>query len=209
MKFGFSHAGVTLGEDGGSHQAVEDLALMRVLPGMTVLVPSDANETYKAVEAAAALNGPVYIRTARLPSIILDEQPFVIGKGNVLKDGTDAVIFTCGMMVEQCLEVVKMLAEKGVDCALVNMHSLKPFDEELVRFYAAKTGKVFSVEEHSIIGGLGDAVASAIAGHGCTCFRKIGIMDRFGQSGKPVDLLAEYGLDAAHITAQVLETLGK
>ena len=209
VKFGFSHAGVTLGEDGGSHQAVEDLALMRVLPGMTVLVPSDANETYKAVEAAAAINGPVYIRTARLPSLILEEQPFVVGKGNVLKDGNDAVIFTCGMMVEQCLDVVKLLGEKGIDCALVNMHSLKPFDEELVRAYAAKCGKVFSVEEHSIICGLGDAVASAIAGYGCTCFKKIGIMDRFGQSGKPADLLEEYGLNAARITDTILETLRK
>ena len=114
-----------------------------------------------------------------------------------------------GKFVEQCLDVVKLLGEKGIDCALVNMHSLKPFDEELVRAYAAKCGKVFSVEEHSIIGGLGDAVASAIAGYGCTCFKKIGIMDRFGQSGKPADLLEEYGLNAARITDTILETLRK
>lgn len=207
VKFGFSHAGVTLGEDGGSHQAVEDIALMRVLPGMTVLVPSDATETYKAVEAAAAIDGPVYIRTARLPSLILAEQPFEVGKGNVLKDGKDVAIFTCGMMVEQCLDVVQMLGNKGIDCALINMHSLKPFDDELVRTYTAKCGKVFTVEEHSIIGGLGDAVASAIAGQGCSCFKKIGIMDRFGQSGKPAALLEEYGLTAAQIAASILQTI--
>ena len=172
-----------------------------------MLVPSDANETYKAVEAAAAIDGPVYIRTARLPSLILEEQPFVIGKGNVLKDGKDVAIFTCGMMVEQCLDVVKMLGDQGIDCAPINMHSLKPFDEELVRAYAAKCGKVFTVEEHSIIGGLGDAVASAIAGQGCTCFKKIGIMDRFGQSGKPAALLEEYGLTAAQIAASIQQTI--
>ena len=207
VKFGFSHAGVTLGEDGGSHQAIEDLAIMRVLPGMTVLVPSDANEMYKAVEAAAAIQGPVYIRTARLPSAILPEQPFEIGKGNVLKDGKDAAIFTCGMMVEQSLEAVEILAANGIDCAVINMHSIKPFDEELVREYAAKTGKVFSVEEHSTIGGLGDCVASALAGTACTCFKKIGIEDRFGQSGKPAHLLEEYGLTAAQIAAKILEAV--
>jgi len=207
VKFGFSHAGVTLGEDGGSHQAVEDIALMRVLPGMTVLVPSDANETYKAVEAAAKLQGPVYIRTARLPSVILDEQPFEIGKGNVLKDGKDIAIFACGMMIEQCLEVVKMLAEKGIDAALINMHTLKPFDETLVREYAAKCGKLFSVEEHSIIGGLGDAVAAAIAGTPCSVFKKIGTMDRFGQSGKPAALMEEYGLTAPQIAESILSAL--
>jgi len=207
VKFGFSHAGITLGEDGGSHQAIEDIALMRVLPGMTVLVPSDANEMYKAVEAAAKVEGPVYIRTARLPSAILPEQPFEIGKANVLKDGKDVAIITCGMMVEQCLEVVDILAEKGIDAALINMHTIKPYDEETVRAYAEKCGKVFTVEEHSVIGGLGDATASVLAGTGCKLFKKIGINDCFGQSGKPADLLVEYGLTGKQIAENMLQSL--
>ena len=204
VKFGFSHAGITLGEDGGSHQAIEDIALMRVLPNMTVFVPSDANECYKCVEAAAKINGPVYIRTARLPSPVYEERPFEVGKGNVIKDGKDLVIFTCGIMLEHCLEAVEILASKGIDAALVNHHTLKPFDEELTREYAAKCGKVFTVEEHSVIGGLGDAVASAICGMGLEKFQKIGINDEFGQSGKPADLLVEYGLTGAQIAEKIL-----
>lgn len=204
VKFGFSHAGITLGEDGGSHQAIEDIALMRVLPNMTVFVPSDANECYKCVEAAAKIDGPVFIRTARLPSPVYEERPFEVGKGNVIKDGKDLVIFTCGIMLEHCLEAVEILASKGIDAALVNHHTLKPFDEELTREYAAKCGKVFTVEEHSVIGGLGDAVAFAICGMGLEKFQKIGINDEFGQSGKPADLLVEYGLTGAQIAEKIL-----
>ena len=204
VKFGFSHAGITLGEDGGSHQAIEDIALMRVLPNMTVLVPSDANECYKCVEAAAKIEGPVFIRTARLPSPVYDERPFEIGKGNVIKDGKDVVIFCCGIMLEHCLEAVEILKENGIDAALVNHHSLKPFDEELTREYAAKCGKVFTVEEHSVIGGLGDAVASALCGMGLTKFQKIGINDEFGQSGKPAHLLEEYGLTGKQIAEKIM-----
>lgn len=204
VKFGFSHAGITLGEDGGSHQAIEDIALMRVLPNMTVFVPSDANECYKCVEAAAKINGPVFIRTARLPSPVYEERPFEVGKGNVIKDGKDAVIFTCGIMLEHCLEAADILASKGVDVAIVNHHTLKPFDEALTREYAAKCHKVFTVEEHSIIGGLGDAVAAALCGLGLEKFRKIGINDEFGQSGKPAHLLEEYGLTGAQIAEKIL-----
>ena len=204
VKFGFSHAGITLGEDGGSHQAIEDIALMRVLPNMTVLVPSDANECYKCVEAAAKIEGPVFIRTARLPSPVYDERPFEIGKGNVIKDGKDVVIFCCGIMLEHCLEAVEILKENGIDAALVNHHSLKPFDEELTREYAAKCGKVFTVEEHSVIGGLGDAVASALCGMGLEKFMKIGINDEFGQSGKPAHLLEEYGLTGKQIAEKIM-----
>ena len=204
VKFGFSHAGITLGEDGGSHQAIEDIALMRVLPNMTVLVPSDANECYKCVEAAAKIEGPVFIRTARLPSPVYEERPFEIGKGNVIKDGKDVVIFCCGIMLEHCLEAVEILKENGIDAALVNHHSLKPFDEELTREYAAKCGKVFTVEEHSVIGGLGDAVASALCGMGLEKFMKIGINDEFGQSGKPAHLLEEYGLTGKQIADKIM-----
>ena len=204
VKFGFSHAGITLGEDGGSHQAIEDIALMRVLPNMTLLVPSDANECYKCVEAAAKIEGPVFIRTARLPSPVYEERPFEIGKGNVIKDGKDVVIFCCGIMLEHCLEAVEILKENGIDAALVNHHSLKPFDEELTREYAAKCGKVFTVEEHSVIGGLGDAVASALCGMGLEKFMKIGINDEFGQSGKPAHLLEEYGLTGKQIAEKIM-----
>ena len=205
VKFGFSHAGITLGEDGGSHQAIEDIAIMRVLPNMTVFVPADANECYKCVKAAAEINGPVYIRTARLPSPVYDERPFQVGKGNVIKDGKDCVIFTCGIMLEHCLEAVQILAEQGVDAALVSHHTLKPFDEEITRAYAAKCGKVFTVEEHSIIGGLGDAVAASLCGMGLQHFEKIGINDVFGQSGKPADLLKAYGLTGAQIAERILK----
>ena len=203
VKFGFSHAGVTLGEDGGSHQAVEDIALMRVLPGMTVLVPCDANECRKAVFAAAEIDGPVFIRTARLPTAVFEDMPFEVGKGNVLRDGKDAVIFTCGVMVEQCLETVEILKAQGMDVALINLHTIKPIDSALIRAYAAKCGKVFTVEEHSVIGGLGDAVAAELVGTGAFIFRKIGIQDRFGQSGKPADLLKEYGLTGAQIAEEI------
>ena len=204
VKLGFSHAGITLGEDGGSHQDIVDIALMRVLPNMTVFVPSDANECYKCVEAAAKINGPVFIRTARLPSPVYEERPFEVGKGNVIKDGKDLVIFCCGIMLEHCLEAVEILKENGIDAALVNHHTLKPFDEELTREYAAKCGKVFTVEEHSVIGGLGDAVASAVCGMGLEKFKKIGIEDEFGQSGKPADLLVEYGLTGKQIAEKIM-----
>jgi len=204
VKFGFSHAGITLGEDGGSHQAIEDIALMRVLPNMTVFVPSDATECYQVVEAAAKIEGPVYIRTARLPSPVFEARPFEVGKGTVIKDGKDCVIFTCGIMLEHCLEAVQILADQGIDAALVSFHTLKPFDNALACEYAAKCGKVYTVEEHSVIGGLGDAVASAIIGNGVKSFEKIGINDVFGQSGKPADLLVEYGLTGTQIANRIL-----
>ena len=207
VKFGFSHAGITLGEDGGSHMAIEDIALMRVLPGMTVFVPSDANECYQCVEAAAEINGPVYIRTARLASPVYDPRPFTVGKGTVIKDGRDCVIFTCGIMLEHTLNAVEELKAKGIDAALVSFHTLKPFDDELAREYTAKCRKVFTVEEHSIIGGLGDTVASAIIGKGVEYFEKIGINDTFGQSGKPAALLQEYGLTGPQIADRIAKAL--
>ena len=203
VKFGFSHAGITLGEDGGSHQAIEDIALMRVLPGMTVFVPSDANECYQCVEAAAKIEGPVFIRTARLPSPVYDPHPFEMGKGVVLKEGRDGVLFTCGIMKEHAIEAVDLLAGEGIDLSLVTFHTIKPFDESLAREFAAKNKHVFTLEEHSIIGGLGDTVASAIIGHGVETFHKIGINDVFGQSGKPADLLKEYGLTGPQIAENI------
>ena len=180
---------------------------MRVLPGMTVFVPSDANECYQCVEAAAKIEGPVYIRTARLASPVYDPRPFTVGKGTVIRDGKDCVIFTCGIMLEHTLDAVAILSEKGIDAALVSFHTLKPFDEQLAREYTAKCKKVFTVEEHSIIGGLGDTVASAVIGNGVESFLKIGINDVFGQSGKPADLLEEYGLTGAQIADRILNQL--
>ena len=203
VKFGFSHAGITLGEDGGSHQAIEDIALMRVLPNMTVLVPSDANECYQCVEAAAEINGPVYIRTSRLATPVFDPRPFTVGKGTIIRDGKDCAIFTCGIMLEHVLDAAELLAARGIDAAVVSFHTLKPFDEELARAFTARCGKVFTVEEHSVIGGLGDTVASAVIGNGVKYFEKIGINDVFGQSGKPADLLTEYGLTGQQIADRI------
>ena len=204
VKFAFTHAGLTVGEDGGSHQAIEDVALMRVLPGMTVIAPCDANETRKAVEAAAEIDGPVYLRLARLPTAVFEDMPFTVGKGHVMREGKDAVLFTYGVMVEVCLEVAELLAARGMEVTVVNMHTLKPLDTELVLACAAKYPKLFTVEEHSVIGGLGDAVAAVLAGKGPLVFQKIGVEDRFGQSGKPMDVLREYGLCADQIAEKIL-----
>ena len=149
----------------------------------------------------------VRVRTARLASPVYDPRPFTVGKGTVIRDGKDCVIFTCGIMLEHTLAAVDILAQKGIDAALVSFHTLKPFDEELAREYTAKCRKVFTVEEHSIIGGLGDTVASAIIGHGVESFMKIGINDEFGQSGKPADLLVEYGLTGAQIADKMMNNL--
>lgn len=204
VKFAMSHAGVTLGEDGGTHQAIEDIALMRVIPDMTVIVPCDANEAKRAVKAMTEMQGPAYLRMARMPSPVLDmDMPFEIGKANVLREGTDAVIFACGIMVEAALQAADTLQAEGIHAAVVNIHTIKPLDEETILTYAKKCKKVVTAEEHSVIGGLGDAVASALLGNGDFKFKKIGVQDRFGQSGKPFDLLAEYNLTPADIVKAV------
>ena len=204
VKFGFTHAGVTLGEDGGSHQAIEDIAIMRALPNMTVLVPCDANETERCVDAAMAINGPVYIRLARLPSPVFEQaMPFELGKVNVLREGADAVMVCCGVMVSECLAAAEQLAARGLNVAVANAHTLKPFDDAGIQALAAKYKKVFIVEEHSVIGGLGDAAAAALVNMDGVRLTKIGVQDVFGQSGKPADLLRAYKLDAQSIAEQV------
>jgi len=196
VKFGMTHAGVTLGEDGGSHQAIEDIALMRVIPGMTVIVPCDANETRRAVNAGAEMKGPAYVRLARLATPVFEhEMPFEIGKANVLREGNDVVLFACGIMVGTALECADELEKSGVSVAVINVHTIKPIDAECVLKHAKHCKKVVTIEEHSVIGGLGDAVADVLIGKGDFTFKKIGVQDRFGQSGKPEDLLIEYGLD--------------
>ena len=202
VKLAFSHSGLSVGEDGGSHQALEDISLMRTLPNMTVLCPCDANEAVKATKAAAEIAGPVYLRLARLPSPVFDEQiPFEVGKANTFREGTDVAVFTCGIMVDECLQAAEKLAAEGISAAVINMHTIKPLDEQAVMKYASQCGAIATVEEHSVIGGLGDAIGDVLLRNRVAIpFEKIGVQDRFGQSGKPDDVLKEYGLDVDSIT---------
>ncbi len=204
VKFGFSHSGLSVGEDGGSHQSIEDIALMRVLPGMTIFVPCDPLELQKAVFAAAQIIGPVYIRVARpvVETITTPDTPFVPGKANVMRDGSDVCIIAAGLMVTAALEAAEILSKDGIKAAVVNCHTIKPFDTQSVLSMAEKCGAVVTAEEHSIIGGLGSAVAEAMAGNVCAKFARIGIQDKFGKSGKPSDLFDEYGLTAQNIVSQ-------
>ena len=190
-----THAGVSVGEDGGSHQCIEDLALMRAIPGMTVICPADANEAKAATMAIAEVDGPVYMRLARLATPVFEGdmvKPFVIGKANVLREGKDVAIFATGLMVNESLMA-----------AVINIHTIKPIDAECVTKYAETCGKVITVEEHSVIGGLGDAVADVLMGKVNCKFHKIGVNDRFGQSGKAADVLREYGLTADQIAETI------
>lgn len=206
VKLCMSHAGVSVGEDGASHQCLEDLALMRVIPGMTVICPADATETRKAVFAAAEMEGPVYIRLARLATPVFEEDyPFEIGRANVLREGTDVAVFAAGLMVSETLKAADLLAAQGVSAAVINVHTLKPIDADCVTEWARKCGRVVTVEEHSVIGGLGDAVAGVLMGKVDCAFRKIGVQDQFGQSGKAWEVLAEYGLTAPQIAESIQE----
>ena len=208
VKICCSHAGVSVGEDGGSHQAIEDIGLMRMIPGMTVVVPADAKEARKATFALAAFEGPAYMRLARLATPVFDEEyPFEIGKANVLREGKDVAVFACGLMVNEALEAAKLLAAEGIEISVINVHTIKPIDEACVSEYAAKCGNVVTVEEHSVIGGLGDAVAGVLMGKINCKFLKIGVNDQFGQSGKAADVLREYGLTADQIAAKIKATL--
>ena len=208
VKICCSHAGVSVGEDGGSHQAIEDIGLMRMIPGMPVIVPADAKEARKATFALAAFKGPAYMRLARLATPVFDEEyPFEIGKANVLREGKDVAVFACGLMVNEALEAAKLLAAEGIEISVINVHTIKPIDEACVSEYAAKCGNVVTVEEHSVIGGLGDAVAGVLMGKINCKFLKIGVNDQFGQSGKAADVLREYGLTADQIAAKIKATL--
>ena len=208
VKLCCSHAGVSVGEDGGSHQCVEDLALMRAIPGMTVIVPADAKEARKAVFALAEYNGPSYLRLARLATPVFEEDyPFEIGKANVLREGTDVAVFACGLMVNESLEAAKLLEAEGIHAAVINVHTIKPIDAQCVTEWAEKCGKVITVEEHSTIGGLGDAVADVLMGKVACKFHKIGVQDQFGQSGKAADVLREYGLTADQIAEEIKKNI--
>jgi transketolase len=209
VKVAVTHSGLTVGEDGGSHQSIEDIALMRTLPGMTVIVPCDAVEVRKAIFAAAEYDGPVYLRLARLPAPIFmkDDYEFKIGKANVLKDGTDICIFATGIMVYKALEAAEELLKEGINASVVNIHTIKPMDKETVIEMATKAGKVITVEEHSIIGGLGSAVAEILIENAPVKMKRIGINDIFGQSGTPDELLNHYGLTKENIIKTAKEML--
>ena len=201
-----SHAGISVGEDGATHQCNEDIALMRTIPGMVVLNPSDHYEMKAAVKAAIEHYGPVYIRLGRLAVESFnnaDDYKFELGKGITLKDGKDITIIATGLMVSRALEAVKTLAEQGIDARLINIHTIKPIDREIIVKAAQETGKIITVEEHNVIGGLGDAVCSVLSEECPTPVMKIGVNDVFGHSGPAQDLLDEFGLNAEHIVEAV------
>ncbi len=202
VKIGATHAGISVGEDGASHQCNEDIALMRTIPGMVVICPSDDVEAKAAVKAAVEHQGPVYLRFGRLAVPVINDTPdykFEIGKGVTLKEGKDLTIIATGLPVAECLTVADMLAADGIDAEVINIHTIKPLDAELVIASAKKTGKVVTVEEHSIIGGLGGAVAECLSENAPTKMLRIGMNDKFGESGTAVALLHKYGFDAEGI----------
>lgn len=210
VKIGATHAGISVGEDGATHQCNEDIALMRTIPGMVVINPCDDVEARAAVAAAYEYVGPVYLRFGRLALPIINDEAtykFEIGKGIELKDGKDITIIATGLCVSESLEAAKLLAEKGIDAQVINIHTIKPLDEELVVAAAKKTGRVFTVEEHSVIGGLGSAVADCLSEKCPTKLTKIGINDTFGESGPAKELIHKYGLDAQGISEKILNSL--
>ena len=210
VKIVVTHGGITTGEDGASHQANEDLAIMRALPNMTVIVPADYVETEKVIRAAAKYYGPMYIRLGRPKIPIVYEKSdydFKIGKGVVLRNGKDATIIACGLMVGKALQAAEQLSKKGVDCRVVNLHTIKPIDKELIIKCAKETGAVVTAEEHSIIGGLGGAVAEVLVENAVVPMARVGIKDMFGESGKPDELLVKYGLTPEEIGKAVKSVL--
>ena len=206
VKIGASHAGISVGEDGATHQCNEDIALMRSIPGMVVINPSDYIEGRAAVRAAYEYDGPVYLRFGRLAVPVINDRPdykFEMGKGVVLREGKDVAIIATGLPVNNCLEAAEMLATDGIDAKIINIHTIKPLDEELVAAAARETGKVVTVEEHSVIGGLGSAVCDTLCEKAPTRVLKIGINDVFGESGPALELIEKYGLDAKSIYKKV------
>jgi transketolase len=204
VKICASHAGLTLGEDGATHQILEDIGLMKMLPGMTVIVPCDFNQTKAATKAIASYEGPVYLRFGRpkWPNFTKEDgSDFVIGKAQQLSEGTDVSIFACGHMVWKAIEAGRILEEKGISVELINIHTIKPLDTEAIIASISKTKCAVTVEEHNVIGGLGDAIAQVAAKHKPIPIEYIGTQDTFGESGKPTELLTKYGLDTPFIVA--------
>lgn len=206
VKIGATHAGISVGEDGPTHQCNEDIALMRSIPGMMIVNPSDVIEAEAATKAAAAYDGPVYLRFGRLAVPVINDRPdykFEIGKGAVLREGKDVTIAATGLPVASCLEAAELLAADGIQAKVINIHTIKPLDEELIVEAAKETGRVVTVEEHSVIGGLGSAVCDCLSEKAPTRVHKIGINDVYGESGPAVGLLHKYGLDGEGVYAQI------
>ena len=206
VKIGATHAGISVGEDGATHQCNEDIAIMRTIPGMTIICPADDLEARAAVKAAAEYVGPVYMRFGRLAVPVINDEAnykFEIGKGITLKEGKDVTIIATGLEVNESLEAAKLLEADGISAEVINIHTIKPLDKELVVASAKKTGKVVTVEEHSVIGGLGGAVAEALSEEAPTKMLRIGMMDKFGQSGPAKALIEYYGLDGKSIYEKV------
>jgi len=211
VKICASHAGLTLGEDGATHQILEDIGLMRMLPGMTVIVPCDFNQTKAATIAIADYEGPVYLRFGRpkWPNFTPENQKFEIGKAQVLNEGNDITLFACGHLVWIAVEAGKILEEKGYSVEIINIHTIKPLDEEAVLRSLTKTRCAVTAEEHNVLGGLGDSIAQVAARHLPVPIEYVGTNDTFGESGKPLDLLKKYGLDANHIVAAAEKAISR
>jgi len=205
VKIGGSHGGITVGEDGASHQSLEDITLMRVLPNMKVVVPCDAIETRKATIYAAEVSGPVYIRFGRppVPTLTKEDTPFVLGKAITMREGKDAAIFACGIMVYEALEAAKGLHKKGISARVINLHTVKPIDEEKIFEAARETGAIVTAEEHQLSGGFGSAVAEVVGRQFPVPVEMVGIKDRFGESGSPQELMQDFGLTRFDIVKAV------
>lgn len=210
VKICATHGGISVGEDGASHQCCEDFALMRTIPGMTVMCPSDDVEARKMVHAAYEMEGPVYIRFGRAATPVYHDEdfPFVIGKGEIIQEGTDAAVIATGILVPEAIEAGKRLAAEGIQVRVINMATIKPLDEALVIETARTCKKIVTVEEHNILGGLGEAVAAVLAEHCPVPMRRIGVRDEFGHSGPAAELLKQFGLTADHIVIQTKEIVG-
>ncbi len=206
---GATHAGISVGEDGATHQCCEDIALMRTIPGMTVINPADATEAKKAVRAALELDGPVYMRFGRLavPVIFGDDYNFEVGKGVQLKDGNDVTVIATGLMVNEALEAYELLKKDGINARIINMHTIKPLDKEIVLKAAKETGAIVTAEEHSVIGGLGSAVSETVCEEYPVPVVKLGVYDTFGHSGPAVKLLDEFGLRAVNIAEKAKKAI--
>ena len=211
VKIGATHAGITVGEDGATHQCNEDIALMRTIPGMTIINPADADEAFLAVEAAINTDGPMYLRFGRfaVPYVTREVEgyKFELGKGVIMREGADVTIAATGFMVHLAMEAAEKLQEKGISAEVLNIHTIKPLDTELITSSAKKTGAVVTAEEHSIIGGFGAAVCEALSETYPVPVMRVGVEDKFGKSGKVPPLLEEYGLTADNIVAKALKTI--
>ncbi len=211
VKLGGAHGGVSVGPDGATHQALEEIALMRCLPNMTLLVPADYHETKKAILAAAKIDGPVYIRFGRekVPVVTTADTPFDVNKAMVMEEGTDVTIVACGAMVAEALQAKDLLAEKGISAEVINLHTIKPLDKETILSSIRKTGALVTAEEHQVMGGMGSAVLEAVAQAYPVPAEMVGVMDTFGESGTPEQLMEKYGLKNKNIVEKVEKVIAR